>query len=114
MNLTGTIVAIGATTQVTEKVRKRDLIVTYAENPQYPQTIKFEAVNDKCEKLDNLSVGQDVDVNFNLNGREWINPKGEKQYFNTLQIWKVDVVGGKEAEYAAPVEVDDDSSDLPF
>lgn len=113
MNLTGTIVAIGATSQVTEKLRKRDLVVQYSENPTYPQVIKFEAVNDKCDTLNNLAIGQEVDVHFNLNGREWINKQGEKQYFNTLQVWKVDVLSGA----AVPENntgSSGDGSDLPF
>ncbi len=112
MNVTGKVIAIGAAQQVSDKLTKRELIVQYAENPTYPETIKFEAINDKCALLDSVKVGDEVDVHFNLKGRAWVNPKGETQYFNTLQLWKVSLIGGN---YAAPVENNAGAGDdLPF
>jgi hypothetical protein len=31
----------------------------------------------------------EVDVEYNLRGRSWTNPQGEKKYFNTIQGWKI-------------------------
>jgi hypothetical protein len=28
-----------------------------------------------------------------LRGREWTSPGGEVKYFNTLEAWKIDVLG---------------------
>ena len=36
MEIRATVIAIGETQQVTEKFKKRDLIVEYAENEKYP------------------------------------------------------------------------------
>lgn len=82
MNQTGTIYAIGVTEQVTEKLRKRELILEVS--GQYPQYLKFEAKNDKCEMLDNFRKGQSVDISFNLNGRLY-----KDTAFNSLDIWKI-------------------------
>jgi len=49
---------------------------------EYPQKIKLELWRD-FEKLDMLN-GKPVEVAFELRGREWINPKGEKVYFNSV------------------------------
>jgi len=46
-------------------------------------------VQDRCELLDPFEVGQDVEVFFDLRGREWTNPQGEVKYFNSLQAWKL-------------------------
>jgi hypothetical protein len=40
-----------------------------------------------------LKVGQEVDVHLNIRGRSWQNPQGETKYFNTLEAWKIDVLG---------------------
>jgi hypothetical protein len=113
MQVKGKIHKLSATEQATATVRKRELILEYAENPQYPQYIKFEAINDKCDKLDSFAPGQEVEVYFNLNGREWTDKTGKVVYFNTLAIWKVEAVGGQ-AQYAPPVVAAGADDDLPF
>lgn len=111
----GKVHEIGATIQATESLKKRELIIEYVENPQYPEYLKFEMINDKCSLVDSLKVGQDVEVFFNLRGRPWTDKTGKKSYFNSLQLWRVNVLSGAAApEYAAPATIEDDSSDLPF
>jgi len=104
MEIKGTVKALIAPVQVSEKLKKAQLIVDYAENPQYNQVISFEAVNDKCAILDNLNIGDEVEVSFNLNGREWVDKTGVTKYFNTLQVWKVSVLSSTA----------DNGSDLSF
>jgi len=60
--------------------------------------------------LDNLSIGQEVTAHVNLRGKEWKSPTGEVKYFNTIECWKLDVIGEVKP---APV-VQEDFSDLPF
>ncbi|MFY0625961.1 MAG: DUF3127 domain-containing protein [Reichenbachiella sp.] len=77
------------TAQVSNSFRKREFVVEYAENPQYPEFVKFELIQDKCEQLDGFNIGQELNIAFNLKGRKWTNPKGEVVYFNSLQAWKI-------------------------
>jgi hypothetical protein len=91
MQVAGKIVAIMPTQVVSEKFSKREFVV---ETPdQYPQQILFQLTQDKCSLLDSLKVGQEVDVHLNIRGRSWQNPQGETKYFNTLEAWKIDVLG---------------------
>jgi len=117
MDIKGKIHEIGSVLQVTDTVKKRELIIEYAENPQYPEYLKFEAINDKCSIMDTLKVGQDVEVYFNLRGRPWTDKTGKKTYFNSMNVWKVAVLSvGSTPEYAAPVDINcaPDDDDLPF
>ena len=41
------------------------------ESTQYPQHIKFQLVQDRCEIIDNIEEGTNVKVYFDLRGREW-------------------------------------------
>jgi hypothetical protein len=91
MEINGKVLSVGKTQQVTEKFKKRDLVIEYAENPTYPEQVKFEANQAGCEKLDELREGDEVTVHFNLKGRAWKDKSGKDQYFNTLSIWKVDL-----------------------
>ena len=68
--------------------RKREVVVTTEE--QYPKHILVEFVQDKCDLLNNDSVGQMVKISINLRGREWVNPQGETKYFNSIQGWRIE------------------------
>lgn len=93
--LTGRIVELSPTQQVSDKFRKREFVLEYAENTQYPEFIKLELVQDKCDLLDKFAIGQEVEVSFNLKGRRWTDAKGEVKYFNSLQAWKINAAGSK-------------------
>lgn len=90
----GRIKVINATQEVSASFKKRELVVTT--NEQYPQHILIEFGQDKCNILDNYKVGQEVEVSINLRGREWTNPQGETKFFNSVQGWKINAVGGNE------------------
>lgn len=116
MEIKGKVHEIMPTIQVTDALKKRELIVEYAENPQYPEYLKFEAVQDRCALIDPLKVGDDIEVFFNLRGRPWTDKTGKKSYFNSMQLWKVNVLGSSAPQYAAPAEISSkpDDDDLPF
>jgi len=90
MEIKGKIKNISETVQISERFRKREFVVEYASNPDYPQPLQFEMVQDRCELLNSFEVGQEVEIFFDLRGREWTNPQGQVKYFNTLQAWKLD------------------------
>jgi hypothetical protein len=123
MEIKGKVHEIGATQQVTDSFKKRELIVEYIENPQYPEYIKFEAIQDRCALLDLAEVGDSIEVHFNLKGRTWTDKTGKKTYFNSLQLWKVSINGKAKTdpgayvpEYKAPEQssTSSDDDDLPF
>ena len=89
MEIKGSIKKISETVQISERFRKREFVVEYASNPDYPQPLQFEMVQDRCELLDSFQEGQQVEISFDLRGREWTNPQGQVKYFNSLQAWKL-------------------------
>lgn len=116
MELKGKIHELGATTQITESLKKREVIIEYIENPQYPEYLKFDAINDRCALLDKFKVGDDVEIYFNLRGRPHTFKDGKKSYFNSMALWKVVKLSGT-PEYAAPANYSSapgDDDDLPF
>lgn len=91
-DLKGKIHEIGATENVTDSFKKRAVIIEYAENPNYPEYISIEAIQDKCSVLDNYKPGDEVEVFFNLKGRPHTNKQGVKNYYNQIQLWKINKV----------------------
>jgi hypothetical protein len=91
MEVLGRVRMVDQTKEVgTSGFKKRDIVVTTDE--QYPQHILVQFVQDKCELLNNYQVGDNVKIDVNLRGREWVNPQGETVYFNTIQGWRISKV----------------------
>lgn len=76
------------TIKVSDKLQKREFVLTTGFDTPYPQYVSFQVTNDKCSLLDAINVGDLVRVEFNLKGREWDSPNGVK-YFNSLDAWKI-------------------------
>lgn len=99
MNIEGKLIEKFQTQNVTDTFKKREFVVEFAENPQYPELIKFELIQNNCQQLDDFNIGDVLNVSFNLKGRKWTNPKGETSYFNSLQAWRLE---SKSAGSSAP------------
>ncbi len=102
MIVEGKIVEKYDTQTIKESFKKREFVLEYAENPQYPEFVKFELIQSNCEQLDSLNVGDEVTVNFNLKGRKWTDPQGEDKYFNSLQAWRIDKKAGATSQDTPP------------
>ncbi len=100
MNIQGTIHSIAEVQQVTATFSKREFVLETAENPMYPQYLLFQMVQDRTGLIDGYRVGQQIDVAFNLRGRQWTSPQGEVKTFNTLEAWKIGPVAGADTNPA--------------
>lgn len=122
MDIKGKVHEISQVITVSDKFKKRELILEYIENPSYPEYIRFEATQDRVAIFDTIKVGDQVELSFNLRGRPWTDKMGKTTYFNTLVVWKINTVTGADAdhsmpEYASPVDISspsDQGDDLPF
>ena len=85
---TGRLHAIFDAEQKTERFRKRDFVLEFAES-RYPQYVVFQLTGDRCEALDAFGKGDEVQVEFSLRGREWTSPSGEVRFFNSLDVWEI-------------------------
>jgi hypothetical protein len=105
MNITGTLKAVFDTKQVSATFSTREFVIETPE--QYPQTILFQLVQDKCDLIDSYAEGEEIVVDFNIRGKSWSNPQGEVKYFNTLQAWKLSRPKNESAatnEFAPPTQ----------
>lgn len=122
MEIRGKVHEIGNVIQVTDSFKKRELVLAYAENPQFVEYITLQAMQDRVTIFDNLRIGQDISVDFNLKGRPWTNKDGQTTYFNTLVAWRITPLSQPAPSAAhnygdlpamnVPSDTDDD--DLPF
>lgn len=109
------------TQEITEKFKKREFVGVLEDNPEYPEFLKIELIQDKCDLLDKFNVGEKVSVSLNLKGRKYENKEGKVMYFNTIQAWRIvkdlgTSDGTPEHDVLANIMNGDDSEDdlLPF
>jgi len=116
-SITGRVKLINERNKITDKFTKREIVIVT--NDKFPQEVMIEAHQDNCDMLDEINVGSNVTINYNLRGREWVNPQGVSKYFNTVVLWSIKV---NQEDRAVPYQiptvpqnvVEDDSDDLPF
>lgn len=113
----GKVHLLEGTEQVTEKFRKR-LIVVSDGHAEYPQLVPFNFVQDNVSKLDKVKEGDEVEITYELRGREY-----NGKYYSDIQGWKVDVLSssGAAAKPAQPKSVskqeavfNEEDDSLPF
>ena len=80
----GTIKHIGETQQVSDKFKKR-LVVLTVPDEKFPQDVPFEFTQNNVSKLDSFSVGDEATITFNLRGSEY---KGK--FYASLSGWKIE------------------------
>lgn len=94
--------------------------VIEVESGQYSQLIKFQLTQDRCDLIDSYSEGEEIQVHFDLRGREW-----DGKYFTNLNAWRLNrpsFTGKTDSDKPAQDEVSslpdkgfsDPLNDLPF
>jgi len=106
MEITGTIKVLGNLEKVSDKLTKKQVVVTT--NEQYPQDIAIEFLNDKIDTLKNFKVGNKVIIGINLRGREY-----NGKYYNNIVGWRVSADLG-EVTNTQQQPAREEVSDLPF
>jgi len=107
--------------QTIKDFTKRTFVIETGE--QYPQSLEFQLTKDRVDIIEVYKLGNEIEVHFNLRGRDWTNPQGEIKTFNQLECWKIvpinvntveespaeDYLGGNDFQNQAT-----NGSDLPF
>ena len=102
LKIKGAIKLINEVKVISDKFSVREFVVT-TPDAKYPQDISFQLVNDKIDLIKPYGVGQEVDVCFNVRGREF-----NGRYYNTLDAWKIS------GEASTSVQPQAEQDDLPF
>ena len=115
MEISGKLHVINEAQQVTERFRKREFVLELSDNARFPQFVIFQLTGDRCGRIDDFEVGDEVRVEFSLRGREWKSPRGEIKYFNSLDVWNIERAGGAQSRddeppfpQEPPAETDDE------
>lgn len=70
----------------TNSFQTREFVITT--EGTYPQFVKFQLTQDKCQIIDEYQENDRVKVYFDLRGREW-----QGKYFTNLNAWRMEKAG---------------------
>lgn len=79
----GIVHKIFDTENKTDSFQAREFVIKQEGN--YPQFIKFQLTQDRCDLISAYKEGDSVKVSFDLRGREW-----NDKYFTNLNAWRID------------------------
>jgi len=71
------------TEQKTDSFRAREFVLEI--EGQYPQLVKFQLTQDRCDLIDAYDDGNQLKVHFDLRGREW-----NDKFFTNLNAWRIE------------------------
>ncbi len=91
----------------TASFQAREFVIQTQE--QYPQFIKFQLTQDRCNVVDNYQIGDNINVFFDLRGREW-----NDKFFTNLQAWKIEKGGEQSSAPAGEALVGNNEGSDPF
>jgi hypothetical protein len=117
----GTVHFIEETKSFGQKGFRKRTVVLEQQNGRFTNFIPVEFTNDACDSVDQLKMGDEIDVTYRLSGRKWQkDPNSEVKYFLSAEAMGFQRVGAGNS----PTEDDlndafseaaaDDGADAPF
>lgn len=97
--ITGLLHSVDATEKKKENFQVRKFRISFMDG-KYEKTPEFQAVNDRCDMLDNYAEGEMVTVHFEIDGREW-----QGKYFTSLKAWKIERIAPEQPVQPRPQSV---------
>ena len=88
MKLVGNLKVKKDTQVVSEAFSKREFVLTVVDGA-FSNDILIQLTKDKVTLINDINIGDLLEVEVNLTGKCWVNPQGEEKYFNSLSAWKV-------------------------
>ena len=101
--------------------RKR-MVVLEQDNDRFTNYIPLEFTHDACDSVDDMKVGDEVEIDYRLTGRKWQrDSNSEVKYFLNAEASSFRVLDGSQSPSASPSANDafdaaatDDDDDIPF
>lgn len=89
--------------------QKRKIWLETDKESKYPQLIEVECAGQKVGLADDLKEGDIVELEVNLNGRQW-----NDEVFNTISVWKATVKSSQSAPVAQAPATTKEEPEIPF
>lgn len=118
----GIVHVIEETKTYGQKGFRKRLVVLEQDKGSFTNHIPIEFTRDACDSVDEMNLGDDVEITYRLSGRKWQrDPQSETKYFLSAEALSYKVLSGfggvtgdavENANDAFSQAIDDD--DAPF
>ena len=113
MEFNGEIVYVGAVEQISDKFKKRTFVVL-DKSGKYPNEVQFELVQNNCGLVDEIRIGDLVQVAYDVRGRSFQRKDGSQGWMNSLQAWRVVKVERTPRDYTTAFPEKELTDENPF
>ena len=117
----GSVHVVEETKSYGQKGFRKRLVVLEQDNGRFVNYIPLDFTGDGCDSVDDLHVGDEIEVVYRLSGRKWQrDASSEIKYFLNAEAIRFSVVGGAKPvdSFAANDQFDeaasDEDDDVPF
>lgn len=124
-DISGKLIVKENTQAVSDRFQKREFVIEVEneKNPQWNDFVKFQLTQDRCDLLENIEIGNELKVHFNIRGRKWEN-NGQTAYFTNLEAWRIEPLSSNAGNMGGMPPLDEykiddipdvsNEDDLPF
>jgi hypothetical protein len=97
--LRGVVHLIEETKTYGQKGFRKRLLVIEQDNGRFTNYIPVEFTQESCDRVDDLSLGDDVEISYRLSGRKWQRDSAsEVKYFLSCEATNFRKMSGKSGE----------------
>jgi len=118
MTARGKVHLVEETKTYGQKGFRKRLVVLEQDNGRFTNFIPVEFIQDSCDTVDEVSVGDELDVDLRLSGRKWQrDPNSEVKFFLSAEAQSFRVVSRTADDKGPPPdesEADFADDDVPF
>lgn len=119
----GVVHLIEETKTYGQKGFRKRLVVLEKDNGRFTNHIPIDFLRDACDSVDEMKVGDEVEISYQLSGRKWQrDPSSEVKFFLSAEAFSFKVLsgGGGADSGSNPAAANDaftesyDEGDIPF
>jgi len=116
----GVVHVIEETKTYGQKGFRKRLVVLEQDDGRFVNHIPVEFTQDRCDSVDDLKVGDEVEISYRLSGRKWQrDANSEVKYFLNAEATSFRVLGGTAQPSGASANDEfskaaQDDDDVPF
>jgi hypothetical protein len=108
--VTGKVEVIEETKTYGQKGFRKRLVVLEQDNGRFTNYIPVEFIQDGCDAVDQMSLGDEVEVTYRLSGRKWQrDPNSEVKYFLSAEGMSFNVLSKSSGDGSAA-----DADEVPY
>lgn len=93
VSVSGMLIHKSAEQVISDKFRKSEAVIVVSSG-KYDDYVKFEVVNDSIKMLDGVKIMDEVNVDGYLQGRKYVDSKGETRYMTTIRLKSISPARG--------------------